>query len=81
MEVAPKETKKKQSIGSHPLHDDTLGAAAGLSLAAIHIHLLGGVVTRVVAAARRVALHLAVVSADLTNEIVKGLVNVEAGLG
>lgn len=63
------------------LHEDALGAAAGLSLAVVHVHLLRGVVSGVVATASRVALHLAVVSSDLANEVVESLVDVEAGLG
>lgn len=64
------------------LHDDTLGTAAGLSLAFAHLHFVGGAAAATVAAAAcRVALHLAVETSDLSDDIVEGLINVDARLG
>lgn len=64
------------------LHDDALGAAASLLLAAVHVHLFGGAVrARVAAAAGGVALHLAVVSSDLSYNVVEGPLDIETGLG
>jgi hypothetical protein len=64
------------------LHNDTLGAASGLLLAMVHIHRLGRAIgARETAAAGGVALHLAVVSSDLANNVVKGLLNIQTRLG
>lgn len=69
-------------MDGRPLHDDTLGAAASLLLAAVHVHGLGRAVeARDAAATGRVALHLAVVSPDLTNDVVEGLLDIQTRLG
>jgi hypothetical protein len=64
------------------LHEHTLGTASCFLLAVVHIHGLGGSVgARGTAAASRVALHLAVISSDLSHDIVEGLVDVDSRLG
>lgn len=64
------------------LHHHAPAAAAGLLLAAVDIHRLGwSVQAGGAAAARRVALHLAVISPDLAHNVVEGLVDIDAGLG
>jgi hypothetical protein len=64
------------------LHEHALGAAASFLLAVVHIHGLGGsVCARGAAAASRVTLHLAVISSDLSHDIVEGLVDIDSGLG
>lgn len=64
------------------LHDDTLGTATSLVLAIAHFHLPRRAAAATVAAtAGRVALHLAVVAANLSDNIVESLVNVDARLG
>lgn len=66
----------------HRLHDDTLGAAASFGLAFAHLHLAGRTAIATVAAtAGRIALHLAVVATDLSDNIVESLVDVNARLG
>lgn len=63
------------------LHDNALGAAAGAltRLADIHLALwrAGTECTR----AGRVGRHLLVVAADLADEVVEGVLDVDAGLG
>lgn len=63
------------------LHDDALGAAAGAlaGLADIHLALRGAGAERT--AAGRVGGHLLVVAADLADEVVEGVLDVDAGLG
>jgi hypothetical protein len=64
-----------------PLHENALGAAACLLLARVHLHgSLVGVVRARVAALVRVA-HLNVVPADLADNVIESLVDVDAGLG
>lgn len=69
-------------VSSDPSHDDALGTAASLLLAAIHIHLLGRAVEAgATPGAGGVALHFAVEAADLADDVVKGLVDVDSRLG
>lgn len=63
------------------LHDNALGAAAGALARLADIHLaLWGAGTECTGAGR-VGGHLLVVAADLADEIVEGVLDVDAGLG
>lgn len=65
-----------------PSHDHTLGAAASLLVAIVHVHgLRCAVGASGTAAAGGVALHLSVKSPDLAHDIVEGLVNIDARFG
>jgi hypothetical protein len=63
------------------LHNDTLGAAAGTLTGLADIHLaLRGASTKG-ARAGWVGGHILVVATDLTDEVVEGVLDVDAGLG
>lgn len=63
-------------------HDDTLGAAAGLVAAVVHVHLLGGAVeSGATSATGGVALHFAVEAANLADNVVEGLIDIDSRLG
>jgi Na+(H+)/acetate symporter ActP len=63
------------------LHDDALGAAASALARLAHVHLAFWCAGTERAGARGVRGHLLVVAADLANEIVEGVLDVDAGLG
>jgi hypothetical protein len=67
--------------GSRPLHDDALPTAAGFlaGLADIHLALGGAAAER--ARPGRIGRHLLVVPADLADELVEGVFDVDARLG
>jgi len=82
MQATLTSTKVSCPPSHHHLHDDALGAAAGLGFAFAHFHFVrGSVSAAVTTAACRVALHLAVKAPNLANDIVESLIDVDAGLG
>lgn len=62
---------------SHTSHYHALGAAASLGVVVANIHRLDSTSSVGHATALRVALHLAVVTSDLTDDVVEGLVDVD----
>lgn len=67
--------------GGARLHDDALGAAAGALAGLADIHLALGGARAECTTAGRVGGHLLVVATDLTDEVVEGVLDVDAGLG
>lgn len=64
------------------LHDDTLGTASGFVARLGHVHLASvRSTTTKGAAARGIGRHFLVVAANLANQVVEGVVNVDARLG
>lgn len=63
------------------LHDDTLGAAAGALAWLAHVHLALWCAGAECTAAGGVGGHLLVVAADLADEVVECVLDVDAGLG
>lgn len=64
------------------LHDDTLRAAAGVIARLGHVHLASmRSTTTKGAASRGVGRHVLVVAANLANQVIKGVINVDARLG
>ena len=59
------------------LHDCALAAAAGVLVVAVHLHLVGGALGVRVAAAG-IAAHVLVVFADLPDDVVEGVVDIDA---
>jgi Na+(H+)/acetate symporter ActP len=63
------------------LHDDALGAAAGTLARLAHVHLALWCAGAKRAGAGGVRGHLLVVAADLADEVVEGVLDVDAGFG
>lgn len=63
------------------LHDDALGAAAGTLTGLTDIHLAFRGTSTEGARTGRVRGHILVVAADLTDEVVEGVLDVDAGFG
>lgn len=63
------------------LHDHALGAAAGALAGLADVHLALGRAGTECTGAGGVRGHLLVVAADLTDEVVEGILDVDAGLG
>jgi hypothetical protein len=66
---------------TRPLHDDALGAAAGALTGVAHVHLALWCAGTEGTGARGVGGHFLVVAADLADEVVEGVLDVDAGLG
>jgi hypothetical protein len=61
------------------LHEHTLGTTSGFLLAIVHVHGLGGSIrARGATTAGRVTLHLAVISSNLSYDIVEGPVDIDS---
>lgn len=63
------------------LHDNALGAATSLLLSAVHVHLLRRSVGAASTAGATRVLQVTVVLADLANNVVESLLDIQAGLG